>query len=85
MLKIEKGLPVPSVGDRLSPRSLIPWREMQKGDSVLVPPDVVARYRRTHWSNLACEASKRLSTDQHKVKFATRAQENGGVRIYRVA
>lgn len=69
--KIEKGVPVPpSRGGR---RTVYPWRDMEVGDSALIPGGDQARIG----------ASVRTFGLSAGRKFVTRKVE-GGVRVWRV-
>lgn len=77
MLKIETNVPLPMA--RASSRYDIPWKNIEVGQSVLVPSAEPLRRMRLQ-SNLLTYARKTLPD----WKFTTRL-EDGGVRIWRIA
>jgi hypothetical protein len=70
MFQIEKNIPVPSKA------SLYPFRQMEIGDSFLVPADAITRAR---------SALTAFRSANDNFKFATRTLDGGALRIWRVA
>jgi len=69
-IKIEKGIPAPKANR--GARTLYPWREMEVGDSFLIPFATDGKRRGIY------SCASRLG-----IKIATRTVE-GGVRIWRI-
>lgn len=74
MLTIEKGLPIPPAQTGKSSAVHIPFREMEVGDSVLVPHDLVARVKINYRVK---DANKRLPGH-----WVTRLEGNA-TRVYK--
>ena len=73
MIKIDKHVPIPK--DNRGRQSKYPWDQMDVGDSFLVGPDGPRGMR-----GIASGAGTKRGK-----KFATRALEDGSVRVWRVA
>lgn len=69
--KIEKGIPLPPVRKRLIK---YPLDKMEVGDSILVCEPDPSRIRSTIW-----QFGRR-----NKIKFVSRAEHEGAIRIWRV-
>lgn len=74
-IEIESDVPLMASHKNGRPASY-PWREMQVGDSILIPAE---RTHPKHASKRAYAASKRTG-----YKFTCRTQEDG-VRVWRIA
>lgn len=75
-IKIERGVPMPRRGCGLFGRPpKYPWLAMETGDSFLV-----TGISRPSISRMACAFGRR-----HGLKFATRKQPDGSIRVWRIA
>jgi hypothetical protein len=80
MIQIEKGVPMPKASD--SARKY-PWREMEVGDSFVVPFDPTAKPYKL--KNPAAGFSGAISAlKSHGLAFAMRKQRDGSLRVWRV-
>lgn len=71
MIKIEKGVPIPAA--RTNSNNCYPWREMEVGDSFVIPGmDRTAGGSRVHYAN------------QLGIGRFTLRSFDGGVRVWRI-